>query len=53
MRVTHGAHCASRVPSTALPGEVLLVYELRTSGMAGGPVSKRLWVGFDLARGTT
>jgi hypothetical protein len=26
-----------------------MVYELRTSGMACGPVSHRLWVGFDLA----
>jgi hypothetical protein len=30
-------------------GEVPMVYELRTSGMACGPVSHRLWVGFDLA----
>lgn len=30
-------------------GEVPMVYELRTSGMACGPVSSRLWVGFDLA----
>jgi hypothetical protein len=30
-------------------GEVPMVYELRTSGMAYGPVSHRLWVGFDLA----
>ena len=30
-------------------GEVPMVYELRTSGMACGPVSNRLWVGFDLA----
>jgi hypothetical protein len=28
---------------------VPMVYELRTSGMACGPVSSRLWVGFDLA----
>jgi hypothetical protein len=34
-------------------GEVPIVYELRTSDMACGPVSKRLWVRFDLARGTT
>ena len=34
-------------------GEVPMVYELRTSGMACGPVSSLLWVGFDLARGTT
>jgi len=33
--------------------EVPMVYELRTSGMACGPVSNRLWVGFDLAGGTT
>jgi hypothetical protein len=33
-------------------GEVPMVYELRTSGMACGPVSHRLWVGFDLAGGT-
>ena len=32
-------------------GEVPMVYELRTSGMACGPVSNRLWVGFDLAGG--
>jgi hypothetical protein len=30
-------------------GEVPMVYELRTRGMACGPVSNRLWVGFDLA----
>jgi hypothetical protein len=30
-------------------GEVPMVYELRTSGMASGPDSHRLWVGFDLA----
>jgi hypothetical protein len=30
-------------------GEVPMVYELRTSGMACGPVSHRLWVGLDLA----
>jgi hypothetical protein len=30
-------------------GEVPMVYELHTSGMANGPVSRRLWVGFDLA----
>jgi hypothetical protein len=30
-------------------GEVPMVYELCTSGMANGPVSHRLWVGFDLA----
>jgi hypothetical protein len=30
-------------------GEVPMVYELRTSGIANGPVSHRLWVGFDLA----
>ncbi len=29
-------------------GEVPMVYELHTSGMACGPVSHRLWVGFDL-----
>jgi hypothetical protein len=29
-------------------GEVPRVYELRTRGMAGGPVSNRLWVRFDL-----
>jgi hypothetical protein len=29
--------------------EVPMVYELRTSGIANGPVSHRLWVGFDLA----
>lgn len=34
-------------------GGVRVVYELRTSGMACGPVSNRLWVRFDLARGTT
>jgi hypothetical protein len=34
-------------------GGVRMVYELRTSGMACGPGSNRLWVGFDLARGTT
>jgi hypothetical protein len=33
-------------------GEVPMVYELRTSGMACGPVSNRLWAGFDLAEGT-
>jgi hypothetical protein len=30
-------------------GEVPMVYELRTSGMANGPVSHRLWMGLDLA----
>ena len=34
-------------------GEVPMVYELRTSGMACGPISNRLWVGFDLAGGAT
>jgi hypothetical protein len=29
-------------------GEVPMVYELRTSGMACGPVSYRLWVESDL-----
>jgi len=28
---------------------VYLRDDLRTSGMANGPVSRRLWVGFDLA----
>ena len=30
-------------------GEVPMVYELGISGMACGPVSHRLWAGFDLA----
>ena len=34
-------------------GEVPMVYELRTSGMACGPVCNRLCVGFDLTGGTT
>jgi hypothetical protein len=34
-------------------GEVPMVYEQRTSGMACGPVCNRLWVGFDLTGGTT
>jgi hypothetical protein len=32
---------------------VPMVYEQRTSGMACGPISNRLWVGFDLAGGAT
>jgi len=55
-RARLGANCADlhdladiEVLLEQIPlGEVPMVYELRTSGMASGPISHRLWVGFDL-----